>query len=634
MSFKDKVKIWVKTPYFWLVIGMIALAIIISIMLSTPPPEKPKCPAGTERGTCGDQCVPICPDGSKYDCASKECSCTGNQTMCNGECCPANACINGLCCTKNRQCPVGPGGKMQCCTDGQVCDSTGKKCVSTCAVNGKECKENETCLTVGPINQELQYKFKNDFPVSTYPSALCVDGICSVCVPNSKCQFDLDQTSPIPLKEGTSTYYPCTNIINGADKNGVMGYCSSDTPGDARACNQKFSSDEKCVGTCVWRNVFDSTVTHEVINKDIANIGSSDPKVSYEGNWCGNPGKYLHVDKLSQKSGSTCDTTTCWSSLKNHPNIIDIHWDGTTCTSVSSCDTGNPVGFSSPCDQKAKPPICSREYECASSGEITKPVPTACSSYPTCDAVTSSGNPNIGWCVTQTSPGVYKQSCTLSESACNTQKDSEFITKKERCPYNPKVPNVGCGPNYSLTKDATGNFACNLVDTQTALKDIALSGTGLCGSDSSDSSIRTYVENRTKYTIHFYGVDGDGNCSHGKMCGPGGNSIAPFTGTYWNAGTRSGSSVDPGPCWITANIPELGTDTYIINIDSKYLSSCPSGSNYMNITNPAPTSKLAQEVKVMAKFYCYDSSPTFVNGSRIVFYPGWEIAPADAVISN
>lgn len=71
-----------------------------------------------------------------------------------------------------------------------------------------------------------------------------------------------------------------------------------------------------------------------MINKDIANIGSSDPtKIAYEGNWCGNPGEFLHVDKMSQSKGTA-------------------------------------------------------------------------------------GKPDIGWCINETAPGVYKQSCALSETAC------------------------------------------------------------------------------------------------------------------------------------------------------------------------------------------------------------------------
>ena len=344
MPLKDKIKALTKSPFFWIVvaIGIIGISILVVSMVQ----GKDKCPPGTSRGQCGDKCVPTCP-GGKYDCSTNKCVCPDGQKMCNGECCQANGCIDGLCCSKNRQCPIGPGGEMQCCSNNQICDPTSNTCVSICAVNGNKCKSGESCLTVGPINQALQDKFKKDFPVAKYPSALCVSDICSVCVPGSKCQFDEDQPSPAALKEDSSNYYPCTNIIKGTDEKGVVGYCSSEKPEHAANCNEKLTESE-CTETsnCTWRNIFDKTVTHDVINKDIANIGSPDPtKIAYEGNWCGNLGEFLHVDKMSERQGTSgCDITTCLDVLNKHPNVIDIHWDddGKVCTSVASCDTGTP----------------------------------------------------------------------------------------------------------------------------------------------------------------------------------------------------------------------------------------------------------------------------------------------------
>ena len=618
MSLKDKIKAWSKSPFFWIVvaIGFIGISILVVSMIS----GKDQCPPGTSRGQCGDKCVPACPDG-KYDCSTNKCVCPGDETMCNGECCPVKKCINGLCCSKNRQCPTGPGGEMQCCPNGEICDPTSKTCVSTCAVNGNKCKSGESCLTVGPINQALQDKFKKDFPLDKYPSALCVSDICSVCVPESKCQFDENQPSPAALKESSGNsgnYYPCTNIINGTDENGDLAYCSSDIAADALACNGN-TTKAACTGgeNCKWRNIFD--VTYDVINKDIANIGSSDPKIAYEGNWCGNPGQFLHVDKMSQSKGNTgCDVTTCWNELNKHPNVIDIHWDdvGKVCTSVAYCDTGVPVGFSSPCTVGAEPSICN-DYTCATTGQITKPVPDECTLHTTCESVVSSGQSDIGWCINETAPGVYEQSCALSKDACLRQGEGAiFVNSLYMCPYSTKNKNVsGCGPNNFLNGMGE-TFTCTLFDPQGHMPFDGLCGSSFWGAD----SIRTMVFNRTRWPITMGGVTGDGNCEHGKTCGISGETINPYSWGEYDAGSRDGSAISP-VCTYTASIPALGTDYYNISLSGGSL----------DITPPASTSHLAKSVKCTSKMWKGDVITYVVS---IIFYPAWEMSAADAKITN
>ena len=629
---KDKIKALGKSPFFWIVvaIGIIGISILVVSMIQ----GKDKCPPGTSRGQCGDKCVPTCPSG-KYDCSTNKCVCPDGQKMCNGECCPANGCIKGLCCSSDRQCPIGPGGKMQCCSNGQICDLNSKTCVSTCAVNnGKECKSGESCLTVGPINQDLQEKFKKDFPQNKYPSALCVNDICSVCVPESTCQFDQDQSSPAALKEeeeeeAISNYYPCTNIINGIDENGVVGYCSSDnTPSDARNCN-KNTTKSACTGNCVWRDIFDKDVTNEVINGDIANIGSSDPtKIAYEGNWCGNPGQFLHVHKMNQSKGSgECDVTTCWDVLNKHKNVIDIHWDdeGKVCTSVASCDTGTPVGFSSPCNDDAKPSICNDGYTCATTGEITKSIPDACTPYTTCNAVISSGNADIGWCINETAPGVYDQSCALSETACKEKGPGAiFVNSSYLCPYNTKVvPEVGCSPNNYLSKSGE-TFSCIFDDPQKKANDLG----DVCASGAWEYSVRTFVYNRTRWPITMSYVGEKVSCDYGKTCNPSGLTIKPYSFESYDAGASDGSYWSP-KCTSYATFNDFsGDNSFSILIDGH------TGSEILTVVVSPPTkgSDLAESVNVTYAHWESENS----NWSWIVyiiFYPSWEMSPSDATIT-
>jgi hypothetical protein len=625
---KDKIKALAKYPFFWIVvaIGFIGISILVVSMIS----GKDKCPPGTSRGQCGDKCVPACP-GGKYDCSTNKCVCPDDETMCNGECCPAKECINGLCCSKNRQCPIGPGGEMQCCPNGEICDPTSKTCVSTCAVNGNECKSGESCLTVGPINQALQDKFKKDFPLDKYPSALCVSDICSVCVPESKCQFDENQPSPAALKESSGNignYYPCTNIINGTDENGDLAYCSSDVAADALACNEK-TTKAACTKeeNCKWRNIFD--VTYDVVNKDIANIGSSDPtKIAYEGNWCGNPGKFLHVDKMSQsKSNTGCDVTTCWNELNKHPNVIDIHWDdvGKVCTSVAYCDTGVPVGFSSPCTVGAKPSICDDSgYKCATTGEITKSIPDACTGLETCMLATNvPGESGIGWCINETAPGVYDQRCALSETACKDKGPGAiFVNSSYLCPYKgPDTPGTpGCGPNNYLSKSGEA-FSCVQMDP-TPHNPHCLCGS--CDVFSGAGSVRTLVFNRTRWSIIMDGVTGDGKCTHGKTCDNTVVTIEPYTMQQYDAGGVSMGSISP-ECDYTATFPaaEFGADNkFIISVDMH-------DKDDVSVTPPNSTSSLAKSVRVTYRKWEYYN----IWVVSVIFYPAWEMSPNDAAIT-
>lgn len=631
MPLKDKIKVLVKSPFFWLVvaIGFIGISILVVSMIS----GKDKCPPGTSRGQCGDKCVPTCPSG-KYDCSTNKCACIDNQIMCNGECCPTDQCIGGLCCSENRQCPIGPGGAKQCCPNGQICDLKSNKCVSICAVNGNECKSGESCLTVGPIKDKLQDKFYQDF--STYSSAKCANDICSVCVPESKCQFNEDQPSPAALKESSGNignYYPCTNIINGTDENGVVGYCSSDKPtGYALACNE-ITTKAGCTdtgGTCTWRNIFDKAVTSDLINKDIANIGSSDPKITYEGNWCGNQGLFLHVNKMKQSEGSTgCDVTTCWNELNKHPNIIDIHWDkeGGVCTSVASCATGTPVGFSAPpCKEDAQPSICKgSDYTCATTGRITTTVPDACAPYKSCNAVIVSENHDIGWCINETSPGVYEQSCALSEDACTGKGPGAiFVQSPLMCPYT-KDGSAGCGPNNYLSKSDDGKFKCDLMDPQPQYPIPTYCDSG--GFFANANSLKMLVSNRTRWpiTMTLY------NCAKGKACDGTPTPIAPYSREEYHAGASSDFFSDNPICAWNASIDQDDFDPkdhYQISVDTK------GGEQGVTIYNMMPLgSNLLKAVKVTAKLWTYDTD--MYNVASVIFYPAWEIPDSDdAKITN
>lgn len=618
MSLKDKIKAWTKSPFFWIVvaIGFIGISILVISMIS----GKDKCPPGTSRGQCGDKCVPVCPSG-KYDCSTNKCVCPGGETICNGACCPDKKCIDGLCCSKNRQCPTGPGGEMQCCSDTQICDPTSKTCVSTCAVKGNECKSGESCLSVGPINKTLQDKFNTDFPRKKYPSALCESNICSVCVPESACKFDADQPSPAALKEVNGDYYPCTNIIRGTDENGdEPAYCSSDIAANALSCNTINTTKAECMkaNNCKWRNIFDKAVTHEVINTDIANIGS-EPKIVYEGNWCGTKGQFLHVDKMSQSNGSTCDVTACWNELNKHTNVTDIHWDdvGKVCTSVASCDTDTPVGFSSPCSSDAEQPSICKDYTCATTGEITKPIPDKCTPYTTCNAVVNSGKTDIGWCINETAPGMYEQSCALSEDACSKQGPGAiFVTSPYMCPYSTKPGSPGCGPDNFLNRTSDGTFTCYPETPESHIPE-----QGLCGSYTWNvDSIKTLVFNRTRWPIIMGGVTGDGDCTSGKTCGISGPTIPSYSWGEYDAGARNSSAITP-VCTYTASIPVLGTDKYSISLSD----------GHIKVTPPASTSNLAKSVKCTYKMWSYNFPVDIVS---IIFYPAWEMSAADAKITN
>lgn len=633
MSLKDKIKALAKSPFFWIVvaIGIIGIAILVVSIK----PGKDNCPPGTSRGQCGDKCVPTCPSG-KYDCSTNKCVCPDGQKMCNAECCPADGCINGLCCSSKRQCPIGPGGEMQCCSNGQICDLTSKKCVSTCAVNGKECKINETCLTVGQkLTQALRDKFMKDFPLDKYPSALCVneaDGYtCSVCVPESTCQFDDNQPSPAALKEkDSSNYYPCTNIINGTDDAGVVGYCSSDkSPSYASRCNA-YSKDSDCEKNenCTWRNIFDTSVTNDVINQDIANIGSQDPtKTEYEGNWCGSIGKYLQVNKMKQTQGSTaCDVTTCWDVLNKHKNVIDIHWDeeGKVCTSVASCDTGTPEGFSSPCTDAVPPSICSNDgYTCATSGEITKPIPDACTTRKTCStvaaAVMSGDEPDIGWCINETSPGNYEQSCELSESACNEQGPGAiFVNSPWMCPYEPKNE-VGCGPNNYLSKSGE-TFTCTPDNPSNRLE-----GLGNVCASGYESSVRTFVYNRTMWPITLSYVDGTYSCSYGMVCSPSSKTIKPYSFASYDAGASPGDFFDP-QCTSYATFENFGSN----NSFSIYLNLHDRDNLEFVVTAPPiKTSGCAESV--YATWKTWSDWDKYI--AYIIFFPSWQMTIPDSTIT-
>lgn len=184
--------------------------------------------------------------------------------------------------------------------------------------------------------------------------------------------------------------------------------------------------------------------------------------------------------------------------MNKHPNVIDIHWDddGKICTSVASCDTGTPVGFSSPCKAGAEPSICKDGYTCATTGEITKLIPDACTAYTSCNSVVTSGKPDIGWCINETAPGVYKQSCALSETAYTKEGTGTiFVNSPYMCPYSTKPISAGCGPNNYLSKSGE-KFSCDLMDPTTHEPD-----GGLCGSTDYDASIRTLVFNRTRWPI-------------------------------------------------------------------------------------------------------------------------------------
>jgi len=358
----------------------------------------------------------------------------------------------------------------------------------------------------------------------------------------------------------------------------------------------------------------------------MTNIRSFGSNNIYEGNWCGNPGEFLHVNKMKQSdTDEGCDVTTCWDELNKHPNIIDIHWDdvGKVCTSVASCNTGTPVGFSdSPCKEDTQPSICKgSDYTCDTNGDITKPVHDACTSYNTCDLVTDSGNPDIGWCINETAPGVYEQSCALSETAC-TEKGSEaiFVQSPYMCPYSTKAGSGGCGPNYSLRwYDEEGLFKCEYQDP--AKWPLAYYCGGLAW------NVRTVVWNRTRWPITMTPL----GCTHGKTCDDFPTTIEPYDGKNYYAGSDSWSIISPACSFAAAwgpypNPPDPDFDFYMISFDMH------NDSHPYVVTHIGPEDEFFKSVKVTYKMWTdgrFEQALFFV-----IFYPTWEMTADDAKITN
>lgn len=625
MSLKDKIKVLVKSPFFWIVvvIGFIGISILIVSMVQG---GKDKCPPGTSRGQCGDKCVPTCPSG-KYDCSTNKCVCLGDQKMCNGECCPDKECIEGLCCSIDRQCPIGPGGINECCSNGEICD-TNNTCVATCAIkDANVCKRDESCLTVTIKDTLLQEKFLQQFPEGHCGKN---NNICSACVPKSECEFGDDKYSPAALTEDGHTkinYYPCTNIINGIDGNNIIGYCTSDESSAAAYCNA-FKNKNACTTAdqgCTWRNIFDTEVTADVINGDIANIGSINPKIKYEGNWCGNTGDFLQVRKLIQTDDTVCDLNACWDELNKHSNVIDINWDekGKVCTSVAYCDTGTPEGFSSPCEAGAEPSICKdSDYTCATTGEITKSVPDECTPYKTCmSVVTSSKESGIGWCINEISAGVYEQSCALSKDACTLKGDGAiFVQSEYMCPYSTKPGSAGgCGPNYSLLWDvATNEFKCDIQDPAMWPVDSYCGGLAW--------SVRTVVWNRTRWPIIITPLV----CSPGKTCDDFQTTIEPYDAKEYHAGSNNEGFNSPACSFSAAWTPwdpNPNFDYYNIAFDMHH------SSHLSGVTHYGLEGDFFKSVKVTYKMWTDKDTERALF--FVIFYPAWEIPdPNDAAITS
>jgi hypothetical protein len=310
-----------------------------------------------------------------------------------------------------------------------------------------------------------------------------------------------------------------------------------------------------------------------------------------------------------------------YTNTKNQcPTLQSKKCGSKDCT--SDCTSGQTYN----CD--SDPPTCETPTP-----PPPPPPPSACDNLHTCNKVTTSGKPGVGWCITEQEPdGKYTESCYTKEEECK----GDFITDNIQCPYiKGDKTSTGCGPDSIQTKDK-GGFKCDPVNMQEVANE--MTDFGMCGHQ--PPGVRTWIENRTKYKMTIGGI---GMCIRGSFCFTGGViTLDPYTRTKWDA---SNNKVSGPLCKIVVFFATLGTtvnDLFQITIDSMNTNSPTKKTcNTSNLLIKSPgNSKVTDKVKVTYKNYCknnytnkkvYPKFPQIAN--RIIFYPAWEMTAQDAVMT-
>ena len=172
MNVKDKIKLWIKSPFFWLVFAIVMIGLVI-LLVSSLSSKDPNCEGGKVPG-CGGGCVPICGQDQIWNCDKKECECQQGLSPCGDTPCCRTCSVgkdgNKYCCPKSQTCPVDPTkpqGAQKCCDSGEICNDD-NVCTNACGLKpdgtGMLCKDpNTQCLKVEFKTSEQKTKFMNDF---------------------------------------------------------------------------------------------------------------------------------------------------------------------------------------------------------------------------------------------------------------------------------------------------------------------------------------------------------------------------------------------------------------------------------------------------------------------------------------
>lgn len=338
MSVKDKIKLWIKSPFFWLVfaIVMTGLAILLVSLLSS---NDPKCEGDKVPG-CGGGCVPTCGQDQIWNCDKNKCECQRGLSPCGDTPC-CRMCATGkdgkkYCCPKSQICPVdpkNPSGAQKCCDSGEIC--TDNVCTNVCGLNSDGsamiCKSpNTQCLRTVFTTDDQKNKFITDFTKLQKEKGITfnVDGMVGhACVPpKSECDFSTNQDNfPSDVPDNIHLYVNNSELVG--DNVDDMGFCY--TPAGKTANCSKLDKKTCASKTdCAWYNTLDPASI-----EDVSAMAAEMQKITGNYGYYCNPdgGSYDH---FASKKSNNCSVIDCWKQFSNDDtsSAINFNYDTNICT--------------------------------------------------------------------------------------------------------------------------------------------------------------------------------------------------------------------------------------------------------------------------------------------------------------
>ena len=340
--------------YKYMTIGIVTLISVVCLVFvihSKRSVNRDKgCPIGMlmcPDNVCYDKCDN---DGLIFDCKKKKCVCKySDRSICGNTCCKKGECQiidkRPTCCPSDRKCA------KECCKAGYVCKEG--ECMELCGIESDhifcDATNNKSCFKSLNMDETTKEHFERLFKgqeLKTIKKNDKYDGF--TCVPKSKCGIGerryLSQLGKRIL---------CTDMFNIADKDGNLGYCTSnDDSAESAIIKECSEADYKsCINNpkCEFKPA--QNTKFEDLETDVRKYGLTIGQEfnDYKGKKCGENTYYVTTYKEAD-STKPCGPALCWETMNVENGINSIVYDNDTCTGISPCIDDEPAKYKTKCE--------------------------------------------------------------------------------------------------------------------------------------------------------------------------------------------------------------------------------------------------------------------------------------------